>query len=401
MKVCVVGLGYIGLPTALSMAGAGVDVIGVDYNKELLATLNAGKVSFEEEGLEELFSKALKNGIEFTDIYPKVDYYVIAVPTPYEKHNKKVDASYVVKAVESVLEVCEDGAVIIIESTISPGTIDKFIRPVVAEKKVHLVHAPERIIPGNMIYELLHNSRTVGADDKEVGERVKALYETFCQGEIVLTDIRTAEMTKVVENTFRDINIAFANELAKICRSADMDVYEVIKIANRHPRVNILSPGPGVGGHCISVDPWFLVGDYPGLANIILAARKINDSMPEFVLKRTYQVMKKHNLKDVTRVGFYGLTYKEDVDDVRESPTLQMIESMEKHLAHGVKVFDPFIKDDLVENQYQDFDNFLNDIDLIVIMVAHSHIKENMDRLKDKVVLDTRHVCMLPGTHRI
>lgn len=401
MKVCVVGLGYIGLPTALSLAGAGVDVIGVDYNKELLATLRAGKVSFEEDGLEELFASALKNGIEFSDTYPKSEYYVIAVPTPYEKDNKKVDATFVANAVDSVLEVCDDNSVIVIESTISPGTIDKFIRPRVENRKVHLVHAPERIIPGNMIKELKFNSRTVGADDKSVAEKVKGLYETFCQGEIVITDIRTAEMTKVVENTFRDINIAFANELAKICRSADMNVYEVIKIANHHPRVNILQPGPGVGGHCISVDPWFLVGDYPGLANIILAARKINDSMPEFVLNRIHTIMKEKGIKDVSRVGLYGLTYKEDVDDVRESPTLQMLECMEEHLSHGVKVYDPFIVSDIVDNQYHDFDAFLKDVDIVVILVAHSEIRNNMDKLMGKIVLDTRNVCPLNGVYTL
>lgn len=189
-----------------------------------------------------------------------------------------------------------------------------------------MVHAPERIIPGNMIYELKNNSRTISADNNEIGMIVKNLYQVFCKGEIVLTDIRTAEMTKVIENTYRDINIAFANELTKICRSDDMDVYEIIRIANMHPRVNILHPGPGVGGHCISVDPWFLVGDYPDLTNLILAARKINDSMPQHVLKRIRDIMKKNNIRDISRVGLYGLTYKENVDDIRESPTLQLLE---------------------------------------------------------------------------
>ena len=213
---------------------------------------------------------------------------------------------------------------------------------------------PERIIPGNMVYELKHNSRTIGADSREIGEKVKALYSSFCEGEIVVTDIRTAEMTKVVENTFRDINIAFANELAKICRSDNMDVYEIIRIANKHPRVNILTPGPGVGGHCISVDPWFLVGDYPGLSNIILAARKINDSMPDFVLERIHNIMKENGLTDVGRVGLYGLTYKENVDDTRESPTLQMLESMERHLCGGqIKVYDPYVTRDIVPNPTQ------------------------------------------------
>ena len=375
MHVCVVGLGYIGLPTALSLAANNVKVTGVDYNRDLTKKLQNGELTFEEKGLDQLFADALKNGIVFSNEYVAADAYIVAVPTPYEKDNKKIDPTYVVNAVKSVMEVCPKGGIVIIESTISPGTIDKFVRPVIEEKgfvlgeDIHLAHAPERILPGNMLYELSHNARTIGADEPEIGEKVKEIYSSFCKAQIVVTDIRTAEMSKVVENTFRDINIAFANELVKICRSGGMDVYEIIKIANLHPRVNILTPGPGVGGHCISVDPWFLVGDYPGLANIILAARKINDSMPEFVLERINEIMKENGLKDVTRVGLYGLTYKEDVDDIRESPTLQMLDCMERHLASGVKVYDPFISADIVPNQYHDLDAFLNDVDMVVVLV--------------------------------
>lgn len=401
MKVNVVGLGYIGLPTSLMLASHGIEVVGTDYNKRLIEKLKSGKTTFEEKGLDELFKEALNKGIKFTTEYQKTDLYIIAVPTPYEKVNKKIDASYVAEAVRDVIEVALDGAIIVLESTVSPGTIDKYVRPVVNGHNVHLVHAPERIIPGNMVYELKHNSRTIGADEYEIGLKVKDMYASFCQGEIVVTDIRTAEMTKVVENTYRDINIAFANELAKICRSDNMDVYEIIRIANMHPRVNILSPGPGVGGHCISVDPWFLVGDYPGLANIILAARKINDSMPEFVLERTYQIMKENGITNPARVGIYGLTYKENVDDVRESPTLQLLEHMATHLAAPLKVYDPWVKEKIVESQILDFDSFLKDIDLIVIMVGHAHIKENFNKIKDKVVFDTRNICNLPKVYHL
>ena len=215
--------------------------------------------------------------------------------------SKKVDAAYVVAAVKEVLQVAVQGAVIVIESTISPGTINKYIRPLLAEKDIHLAHAPERIIPGNMLYELIHNNRTIGVDDREIGEKVKKYYASFCQGEIVVTDICTAEMTKVVENTYRAVNNAFANELAKICRHDDMDVYEIIRICNMHPRVNILQPGPGVGGHCISVDPWFLVGDYPSLAKVIDESMKTNDSMPDFVLNRIYEIMKENHMTDISR----------------------------------------------------------------------------------------------------
>lgn len=396
--VNVIGLGYIGLPTALMMAAHGVEVVGTDYNKELVDTLKSGRTTFKEDGLDELFAKAVESGIEFSTEYQVTDTYIVSVPTPYDKFSKKIDACYVVSAVKSVMEVCRKGAVVIVESTVSPGTIDKFVRPVIEEngfvigKDIHLVHAPERIIPGNMIYELLHNNRTIGADDKEIGEKVKELYASFCQGEIVVTDIRTAEMTKVVENTFRAVNIAFANELAKICRQDDMDVYEIIKICNMHPRVNILQPGPGVGGHCISVDPWFLVGDYPSLTKLIGESMAVNGSMPDFVLNRIYTIMKENGLTDISRVGLYGLTYKENVDDCRESPTLQLLESQERHLAAPLKVYDPFISEDLVENQYHDFDEFLNDVDLVVIMVGHNQIRENLGKLDGKIVLDTRKV---------
>ncbi|MDY0276980.1 MAG: nucleotide sugar dehydrogenase [Acholeplasma sp.] len=394
----VIGLGYIGLPTALMFAKSGVQVVGSDFNSELVEKLNSGVLTFEEKGLDELFKGALKKGIIFTTEYQTTNMYIIAVPTPFLQLSKKLDPTYVVNAVNQVLNVCETGAIIVIESTISPGSIDKYIRPEIAKKgyvigkDVHLVHAPERIIPGNMIFELENNSRTIGADTVEIANKVKSYYSSFCKSEIVITDIRSAEMSKVVENTFRDVNIAFANELAKICRSDNMDVYEIIKIANKHPRVNILQPGPGVGGHCISVDPWFLVGDYPDLTNLILTARKINDSMPIHVLHRVSEIMREHNIKDVTKVGLYGLTYKENVDDVRESPTLQLIEHMESHLSYGIKVYDPYIKNQMVENQYFDFEKFIKDIEIIVIMVGHNEIRNNLDKLSSLLILDTRNI---------
>ena len=405
--VNVIGLGYIGLPTALMMASHGVEVIGTDYNKELVATLNSGKTTFKVKGLDELFQKALESGVKFTTEYQITDTYIVSVPTPYDKFSKKVDACYVVEAVKAVMQVCPKGATVVIESTVSPGTIDRYVRPAIEEfgfkigEDINIVHAPERIIPGNMVYELLHNNRTIGADDKEIGEKVKTLYASFCQGDIVVTDIRTAEMTKVVENTFRAVNIAFANELAKICRHDNMDVYEIIRICNMHPRVNILQPGPGVGGHCISVDPWFLVGDYPSLAKVIDESMKTNDGMPDFVLNRIYEIMKENKLTDVSRVGLYGLTYKENVDDMRESPTLQLLESQARHLATGLKVYDPFIKKDVVENQYHDLDTFLADVDMIVIMVKHDEIKKNMSKLTGKIILDCHNICDLSGVYHI
>lgn len=400
----VIGLGYIGLPTALMMASHGVEVVGTDYNEKLVETLKSGRTTFKEKGLDQLFQDALAHGITFTTDYQVTDTYIVSVPTPYDKFSKKVDACHVIKAVKEVMNVAPHGASLIIESTVSPGTIEKNVRPELEANNrmdIHLVHAPERIIPGNMIYELLHNNRTIGADDPVVGNRIKMLYKSFCQGEIAVTDIKTAEMTKVVENTYRAVNIAFANELAKICRHDDMDVYEIIRICNMHPRVNILQPGPGVGGHCISVDPWFLVGDYPSLAKVIDESMKTNDGMPDFVLNRIYEIMLDQNIGDTSRVGLYGLTYKENVDDMRESPTLQLIESQKRHLARGLKVYDPYIESDVLENQYHSLDEFLNAVDFVVIMVKHDEIINNMKKLQGKVILDCHNICDFPGVFHI
>ncbi len=394
----VIGLGYIGLPTALMLASKGLSVVGTDLNVEKVRQLQNGALTFEEEGLKCLYNKALENGIKFSNVYETAEMYIVAVPTPFNKFSKKVVADYLINAVGNIAKVCKNGSIVVVESTISPGTIERFIRPIAENlfedegKKMHLAHAPERIIPGNMINELIHNNRTIGADNLQIAQKVKGIYSMFCEGEIELTDIKTAEMSKVVENAYRDINIAYANELVKICKVADVDVYELIRIANKHPRVNILSPGPGVGGHCISVDPWFLVGDYPGLANIILSARKINDSMPEYVLERIDEIMAQNNIELVERVGLYGLTYKENVDDIRESPTLQLLDCMKRHLAKGIKVYDPYIKEDIVENQYHDFETFVSNIDMIVIMVGHDEIKRRQKDIDHLLILDTRNV---------
>lgn len=400
----VIGLGYIGLPTALMLASHGITVVGTDNNASLVETLNQGKTTFKEKGLDDLFRNAVHAGIVFTTQYRKTDMYIVSVPTPYDSLTKKIDASYVVEAVKEILKVCEKGATLVIESTVSPGTIDKSVRPVLLQngfepgKDIHLVHAPERIIPGNMIFELMHNNRTIGADNQVIGEKVKACYASFCQGEIVLTDIRTAEMTKVVENTYRAVNIALANEILRICRHDNLDVYEIIRICNMHPRVNILNPGPGVGGHCISVDPWFLVGDYPELAKVIDASMHINGSQPAFVLSRIHEIMEEKGIRSMSRVGLYGLTYKENVDDIRESPTRQLLRLPQ---TSAMKCYDPFVKKDITETQYHNLDEFLAAVDMVVIMVKHDEIRREVDKLQTKVILDCQNVCHIPGTYRL
>ena len=408
MFVNVIGLGYIGLPTALMLASHGIEVVGTDYNEDVVARLNEGHTTFKERGLDDLFHKALRAGIRFTTSYQTTDMYIISVPTPYDTKTKQVDAHFVIASVRKVLKVCRKGTIIVIESTISPGTIDRYIRPELERsgyrdgKDIHLVHAPERIIPGNMIYELVHNNRTIGADSREIGQVVKQYYGSFCKGEIVITDIRTAEMTKVVENTFRAVNIAFANELSRICRNDNMDVYEIIRICNMHPRVNILQPGPGVGGHCIPVDPWFLVGDYPNLTHVISASMQTNESQSHFVLQRIRVIMDSNGIKSFNKVGLYGLTYKENVDDIRESPTLQLINiNHQEDKSNQFKSFDPYVAQDITENQYHDFDAFLDDIDMVVIMVKHQHIQQAWNQIRDKVILDCQNICPLDGVHHL
>ena len=397
----VIGLGYIGLPTALMLAAHGADVVGTDIDRDTVERLRSGKTTFREKGLDELFAAAVKNGIRFSTEYCETDTYIVSVPTPYNNETKKVDPAYVVSAVKQVLQSAPKGAVVIIESTVSPGTIDRYVRPLIAEygfgaEEIHLVHAPERILPGNMLYELEHNSRTIGADDPQIGELVKALYSRFCKGTIVLTDITTAEMTKVIENTYRAVNIAFANELMMLCSREGMDVNEIIRICNMHPRVNILSPGPGVGGHCIPIDPWFLVGDFGDQMPLVRTALQINDGMPEFVFKRICEVMQENGITEFSRVGLYGLTYKENVDDVRESPTLRLL------AAHpvGFRVYDPMVGRTLTEHQFFRMEDFCAACDMIVVMVGHEEIRAG-GLPEGKLVLDTRNVCSGEGVYRL
>ncbi|MBR0161125.1 MAG: nucleotide sugar dehydrogenase [Oscillospiraceae bacterium] len=406
--VNVIGLGYIGLPTALMLASHGIKVIGTNHHIEKVERLRAGQTTFREKGMDELFRAAAEGGIVFSTELAVADTYIVSVQTPYDEFTKKVDMSFVNAAVGDVLRIAPKGAVIVIESTVSPGSVDRYVRPFIEDhglvigRDIHLVHAPERIIPGNMIYELVHNNRTIGSDDPEIGERIKAMYASFCQGEIVVTDIKTAEMTKVIENTYRCVNIAFANELAKICHHDGMNVDEIIRICNMHPRVNILRPGPGVGGHCIPVDPWFLVGDYPGLTPLIHEALNVNASMPAFVLKRIGEIMEKEGIRDVSRVGLYGLSFKENVDDYRDSPALQLLRSQKLHLGTPLKAYDPYIERDIVENQFHSLEAFLAEVDFVVVMVKHREILERTALLKDKVVLDCHHVLgQLPRLYRL
>lgn len=383
-----VGLGYVGLPAALLLQNSGYPIIGTDINQELVSELSNRKKTFDEPGLQEAYDQAMVNGIRFTTKYQQAETYVVAVPTPFEATTKKIDPTYLVNALTAINEHCLEGAVIIVESTISPGTIDQYVRPIFKNKKVNLCHAPERILPGNILKELRYNSRTIGADNVETAQVVKEIYQGFCEGEIVLTDIKTAELSKVVENTFRDINIAFANELKLICEREGLDVHSVIEIANKHPRVNILNPGTGVGGHCIPVDPWFLVGDYPEQARLIRTAREVNDAVPTRILDKVREVMD-HSFAG-KRLGIYGLTYKDNVDDVRESPSLQLYQAMTDKEQAEVLFYDPLVKKSIVKNQVMDFDDFLQNTDVVLVMNRHEHllVNEPLIQQSGETVLD-------------
>jgi UDP-N-acetyl-D-mannosaminuronic acid dehydrogenase len=394
LSLNVVGLGYIGLPTSLIFSAVGLSVHGTDISSTTINKLTKNELPIEEIGLNELFIKAIDNRISFSTKIVKADFYIIAVPTPYISKSKTVDPTYIINATKNLLGNTNKDSIIIIESTVSPGTILKFIKPIIDEynfnnnTKLKIAHAPERIIPGNMVYELKTNSRTIGADDLEVLEKVANLYSMITSGKIVKTSIYNAELTKVVENTFRAVNIAFSNELLKLGSFYNFDPYEIINICNLHPRVKILNPGPGVGGHCIPIDPWFLVGDWPLHTDLIKLALEINEGMPEFVLKHINKIKKIHKLNDISKIGIYGLTYKENVDDVRESPSLQLLSLIEHGLGGHLKSYDPTLNRKVIEGQVLKFDEFMSGLDFVIVMVKHSHLKLNLNHFKNKVILD-------------
>ena len=411
----VIGLGYIGLPTAAAFASRQKLVVGVDINQHAVDTINRGEIHIVEPDLDRVVKTAVADGyLRATTTPEAADAYLIAVPTPF-KDRHEPDMVFVESAAKSIAPTLKKGSLVILESTSPVGSTEQmaewlaemrpdlsFPQQVGEAADVNIAYCPERVLPGQVMVELIKNDRVIGGMSPVCSARASELYKIFLEGECVVTNSRTAEMCKLTENSFRDVNIAFANELAQICRADGMDVYEVIRIANKHPRVNILSPGPGVGGHCISVDPWFLVGDYPDIVNVIRAARKVNDGMPNFVLKRIHKVMQENGLTDVSRVGLYGLTYKENVDDTRESPTLQLLHNMDEHLAGGrIQVYDPYVKRDMVPNQMHDFDAFLDAVDMVVILVGHDEIRQNMEKLKGKIILDTRNICPLDGVYKL
>jgi UDP-N-acetyl-D-mannosaminuronic acid dehydrogenase len=387
--VTVVGLGYIGLPTAAMFASHGVKVTGVDVNEDVCRTINNGGIHIEEPFLADIIKEQVANGmIKCTQEVEASDAFLIAVPTPM-KEDKTADLSYVISAGRSIAKVLKPGDLVILESTVPPRcTLDVFL-PVLEESGLkagedfYLAHCPERVLPGQIIYELKHNNRVIGGVDLESAKRSKELYSVFVEGDMYLTDALTAELCKLMENTFRDVNIALVNELAKICEYLGANAWDVIQYANKHPRVNLHSPGPGVGGHCLAIDPWFVVKAAPNLAPLIELSRNVNDSMPSHVAKRIANLV-----NPGSKIVILGCTYKPDIDDLRESPIMDLVDLIKND--YSITIVDPFVAEYNVELY-----TVAQDADLVVLGVHHSKFKEiDLARLaeatKNAVWLDTR-----------
>jgi UDP-N-acetyl-D-mannosaminuronic acid dehydrogenase len=390
VNICVLGLGYIGLPTSLLLANAGNTVLGVDINRDIIEKLNRNELPFWEPGLDELFKKA-KNNFKASSSVQSSDVYIISVPTPLESEMKIADLGAVKNASKVIADVIKEGQIVILESTVPPGTSEHFILPILREKGVktiYFAHCPERAIPGRTLYEMIHNDRIIGGLDQESTEKVKDLYSSFVQGNIFLTDTKTAEFVKLLENTFRDINIALANEFSLLAEEANINVWEAIKLANKHPRVNILRPGPGVGGHCIAVDPMFLA-EKSSKARIVTLAREINNGMPVHVVKMVREMIK--DIKNPT-ITLLGLAYKGNVDDIRESPTFK-IKRIAENEGISVKLYDPLV------HQYPGISSTLEEAtknsDCLVLVTDHDAFKEIDPEnflMRHKNLIDTRNI---------
>jgi UDP-N-acetyl-D-mannosaminuronic acid dehydrogenase len=395
-KICIIGLGYIGLPAAAMFASNGHKVIGVDINNEVIDALEKGEVIIEEPYLKNMVQQGVASGNLIASKAPQeADAFIIAVPTPLAK-DKKADMSLVKKAAESIVPYLEKGNIVILESTSPTGTVKNLIIPILKKsglkigEELYVGYCPERVLPGQILFELVNNNRIIGGVNKKSAEKIKYLYQTFVKGEICLTDTNTAEMCKIVENTYRDVNIAFANELSKISENIGVDVWEVIKLCNKHPRVNIHQPGPGVGGHCLAVDPWFIVEKSPNLARIIKLALETNNSMPQFVFNKIENILK--NIKGVKKVTILGITYKANIDDTRESPIINLISLLEKH-NYKISVVDPYVKE--FRYKLENVTDAAEGSDLLVLAVNHKDFEE-LDfealakKMRNQIILDTR-----------
>ena len=393
MKVCISGQGYIGLPTAALFTRNHCEVVGVDINEEIVNNLNQGIVHIEEPGISEIIKNAVKNNVYCASLTPqKADAFIITVPTPYIIENYSCDLSYVINACESILPYIEEGNTVIIESTIAPMSTDETIKPIFEKagftigKDLYLAHCPERVLPGKILKELVHNDRIIGGITPECSKKASEVYGQFVEGNIMLTEAKTAELSKCMENTFRDVNIALANELAKICAEIGVNALDVIKMANKHPRVNLHFPGPGVGGHCLAIDPYFIYAKAPETAKIIKLARDTNNSMPDFVCENVKKIISKG------KIAIFGVSYKGNTGDDRESPAYEIIAKL-KQDGFDISIHDPHIKNE----NYVSFDEATEDADLILILCDHDEFKYlnyNLiaKNMKKAIIFDTKNI---------
>ena len=392
---CILGLGYIGLPTAAVLARAGHLVIGVDVNSQVVATVNQGQIHIVEPELDQAVANAVASGTLTAQLTPvPADVFLIAVPTPFHSGADGIpqpNIEHVLAAARSIAPVLRPGNLVLLESTSPVGTTEKVARVIeefsgLNTKQLHISYCPERVLPGRIIQELVSNDRVIGGLTPAAAEAGKAFYATFCQGELLITSARTAEMVKLTENSFRDVNIAFANELSLVCEHLGINVRDLIRLANHHPRVNVLQPGCGVGGHCIAVDPWFIAAEAPDCTPLIQTARRVNDGKSHWVVEqiqtRAYALEQK--LGRSARIACLGLAFKPDVDDLRESPSLRITTEL---LASGLDVLacEPNLNDHPTIKLHS-LEQVLDDADLLVFLVAHTPFR-NLD-LTGRMVFD-------------
>ncbi|MDF9590760.1 nucleotide sugar dehydrogenase [Bacillus tropicus] len=397
MKICVIGLGYIGLPTSAVFAKHGAEVVGVDINSDIVDKLNRGEIHIEEPGLGEVVKEVINEGSLRASLTPEeADVFIIAVPTPNQKdEHKSCDLTGVLTAVKKIIPYIKKDNVLIVESTIAPRSMNDYVQPLIEEagfvvgKDIFLVHCPERVLPGKIMNEIVYNNRIVGGITPTCAQKAAQVYAMFVQGEIVKTDAKTAEMSKLMENTFRDVNIALSNELAKICQNLKINVLDVIKMANKHPRVNLHQPGPGVGGHCLAVDPYFIVAKTPEIANIIQMSRDVNVSMPLYVCGNIEQLLKGI---ESPKIAVFGITYKGNTDDMRESPALEIIDELYQK-GYNVTIHDPYVKSDLFN--LKTAEEAVEGADLILVLADHNEFKtidysHFVSKMRQPILFDAR-----------
>lgn len=393
-KVSVIGLGYIGLPTSVVVAQAGHTVLGVDINPKAVETINNGKAHIEENGLDKLVFETTTNGSfkAFTTVQP-ADVYLIIVPTPFTGESKKPDMKYVRQASKDIAPFIKEGDLVVLESTSPVGSTKNDVAKVILdarpelEGKIYFAFCPERAIPGNTLHELVHNDRTVGGIDESSTQKAVEFYSSYIKGNILETTSDTAEMVKLTENASRDVQIAFANELSLVCDDLGLDVWKVIELANHHPRVDILQPGPGVGGHCIAVDPWFIVASSPQNTPLMRTAREVNDGKPQWVVNKINEAIEK---TENPVVGLLGLAFKPEVDDLRESPSVEVATALKNSTEAEILVCEPHINEHQLFN-LSSLENTLEKSNIIVMLTDHNDFKNiEPELLKDKVIIDTR-----------